>query len=215
MGADGSRILDVVRFVDHNAAEISRRENLILEPSERLEGSDCDAAVAYPTSGCRLAARTVETVRLQRRLRSDFPDPVGYDGRWADHQGVMGSFGAQVREHRKRFDRLPEAHLVADDYFALDEGESRTEALVAAQRCREVLGVEFEPTDGLDDVVGKVTVGLLLVFGQEAELGRASRSSRLAAEGSRPTDRPGRGPRYRSNLAGASGDRLHCCAELA
>ena len=45
----------------------------------------------------------------------------------------MGSLGAQVREHRERFNRLPEAHLVANDYLALDKGEPRTEALVAAK----------------------------------------------------------------------------------
>ena len=74
-----------MRFVDDDAAEIPRRETLILEPSEGLEGGYRDAAVAHPVPGGCPAAKTVETVRSQRRLRLDFPDPVRDDGRRADH----------------------------------------------------------------------------------------------------------------------------------
>lgn len=76
-----------------------------------------------------------------------------------------------MREHRERLDRLSKAHLVPDDHLALDEGEPGAEALIATQRCGQVLGVKFEPPYGLDDFVRKISVCLLLVFGDEAQFG--------------------------------------------
>ena len=74
----------------------------------------------------------------------------------------MLAFRAQVSQDRQRFDSLPEAHLVADDDFALDEGEAGGEALVATQRRLDVVGQEFLGSNGLDDLLGEIAMSLLV-----------------------------------------------------
>ena len=168
-GALGVRVLDVVRLINDHTAQVRQADGVLMQPVEAVEGGHRDASVAPPVlQGCDPLG-SVQAVRGQRRLGTDLAHPVGDDRGRADHQEAVRPDRSQMSQDRNRFHRLPEPHLVADDHLALHEGEPRSEALIAAQRSRQELRLEFQRANGLDDVLGKVAVRLLLILGDEPQ----------------------------------------------
>ena len=65
----------------------------------------------------------------------------------------MEAFRAKVCQYGECFYGLSEAHFVADNDLALDEREAGPEALIAAQRSREMLSVKLQLAHGKHDVI--------------------------------------------------------------
>ena len=169
LGPFGARVLDGMGLVRNQAVQ---RHVAVLRkvPTEAFVGGDGYPAPAEPLASSPFPVIAMQPVCCQICLAGDLPHPVRDHRRRAEHQEVRLAHTAKVRQHREGLNRLPQAHLVADDHLALDEDEARGKRLVATQRHPQVVGLQFLCAHRINDVLRKVTPGLLGVVLGEPQL---------------------------------------------
>ncbi len=135
-------VLDVLRFVEHDAPELDGRERLDVAAQERVRRDD---DVALPDRR-RVARGAVKEQDAQpRREARGLSDPVARDRRGADDEVRRAPFALfSPKKERERHDGLAEPHVVGQDAAraeGLQELEpGHAETLVRPERRAKALG---------------------------------------------------------------------------
>src|SRR5688572_9272452 len=96
-------------------------------------------------------------------------------------------------ENGKGFNCLTQPHLVSDNHLFLNEGESRTEALISAKRGGDVIPYKFLGAHCFNDLLREIAVHALLILGHESKFSEhaeiISRSGEEISPNGRSTER--------------------------